>query len=127
MIRIIDIRSLVLLAGLTVFGAPNLMACTQNTTDDTETQDDELRPSESVEVSQNNGNGSARLNGVPATVAHPTTRLGPHPDPWVPGDDNGPHPDPWSGRSGDGSNTGTGTGTGTGTTPKPGDPSNPNQ
>jgi hypothetical protein len=107
MIRIIDIRKLALLAAIAALGA---VGCTQNVTDGTSTQDDEIRRTTVVDVSGSNG----------GTAAHPTTRLGPHPDPWQGDDGNGPHPDPWSGRSGDGSGSGSGN-------PKPGDPRNPNQ
>lgn len=123
MIRIIDLRSLGLLAALTAFCALNGVACTQNVTDDTNTQDDEIRRTVMVDVSgSTNGGATTGIGDVPATAAHPTTRLGPHPDPWT-DDPNGPHPDPWSGRSGDGS----GSGNGTSGNPGPSDPSNPNQ
>lgn len=119
MIRIIDIRKLALVAALASLGA---VGCTQNVTDGTTTQDDEIRRTTVVDVSGSNGGGATTgIGDLPATAAHPTTRLGPHPDPWQGDDGNGPHPDPWSGRSGDGNGSGSGSGN-----PKPGDPSNPN-
>lgn len=113
MIRINTFHVLALAASLFAVG------CTQSTqTGDVAQQDDDLNGAHLVNVYGSTENGTANGTGigdVPATAAHPTSRLGPHPDPWT-GDPNGPHPDPWSGRGGDGNPS---------PAPNPGDPTNP--